>query len=66
MTSVGENEGVCEECHHLFNTVTGELVKGWERVYWVTPPTRRTGDPDICGGCKESMIESLAKAVPCA
>jgi hypothetical protein len=48
----------CSECHHLFNSETGEYIKGWENVYIVTP------GPLLCRLCKESIIETLEKGVP--
>lgn len=48
-----ENDPACSECHHLFNLKTGELVKGKEMVYVVSP------GPLLCAGCKASIIETL-------
>lgn len=53
-----DNDPACPECHRLYSAETGELVKGWETVYIVSP------GPDLCGRCKESIIAGLEKAVP--
>ncbi len=64
MNGLDQNESVCVQCHHLFNVITGLLVKGWERAFWVTAPAARAGEPDICDNCKGALIETLQKAVP--
>lgn len=54
---MSEDEEVCSECHHLFDKRTGDLVQGWDRVYFV-----RAGE-FVCGLCKDSVIESLLAGV---
>jgi hypothetical protein len=51
-------EFVCSECHHLSNSSTGEIVKGWEKSYFVSV----IGDR-VCKACKETIIQSLEKAM---
>lgn len=53
-----DNDPSCSECHRLFSLETGELVKGKELVYIVSP------GPLLCGRCKEAIISELEKAVP--
>ncbi len=53
---VGE-EHVCDACHHLFDSGTGQIVAGWERVYWVK------AGPFLCERCKDSIITTLGKGV---
>lgn len=53
-----ENDPACSECHHPYDPKTGELIKGWEKVYIVSP------GPGLCGGCKESIIAELGRGVP--
>lgn len=51
------HETACSDCHHFFNVETGEIVKGWERVYVVS------AGPYMCGRCKEEMINGLVRGV---
>ena len=50
-----ENHPSCSECHHMYDAETGLPVKGWERVYIVSP------GPGLCLRCKDSIIDGLVK-----
>jgi len=53
-----DNNHACNGCHRFFCADTGDLVKGWETVYVVSP------GPDLCRRCKEAIIDALEKVVP--
>ena len=46
-------QSTCAECHKAFVLETGEIVKGWEKVYIVSP------GPLLCKRCKDSISAEL-------
>lgn len=52
---------ICCVCLRLIDRATGQVAQGWEQVKWLAAP----GD-DLCGACKDPIIDGLSKAVPCS